>query len=131
VISWEVFFGHRARAAVADGGQLLVNPTNGSTYTGTFVQTQQVASSRLRAIETGRWNVQVAPTGFSAFIAPDGTVHQRSAVSERAVTTRSDVPLRTGETWHVRWGDAPARAAAVVLVAVGWVLDRRWRRRPT
>ncbi|HEX2575502.1 MAG TPA: apolipoprotein N-acyltransferase [Aquihabitans sp.] len=128
VISWEVFFGHRARSAVRAGGELLYNPTNGSTYTGTFVQTQQVASSRLRAIETGRWEVQVAPTGFSAFVAPDGRVHQRTGTSERAVRVRRDVPLRTGETWYVRWGDLPARVAAVALLAGGWALDRRGRR---
>ncbi len=33
VISWEVFFGHRARSGVQAGGQLLYNPTNGATYT--------------------------------------------------------------------------------------------------
>ncbi|CAN5562287.1 apolipoprotein N-acyltransferase [soil metagenome] len=128
VISWEVFFGHRARSAVAAGGQLLYNPTNGSTYTGTFVQTQQVASSRLRAIETGRWEVQVAPTGFSAFVSPEGRVHQRTGTSEQAVEVRRGVPLRTGTTWYVRWGDLPARIAAVGLVALGWALDRRGRR---
>lgn len=130
VISWEVFFGHRARSGVRAGGELLYNPTNGSTYTGTFVQTQQVASSRLRAIETGRWLVQVAPTGFSAYVAPDGRVHQRTGTSEAAVRVRRDVPLRTGETWYVRWGDTPARLVAVALVGVGWALDRRSRRRP-
>lgn len=127
VISWEVFFGHRARSGVRAGGQLLYNPTNGSTYTGTFVQTQQVASSRLRAIETGRWLVQVSPTGFSAFIGPDGRVHQRTGTSERAVEVRRGVPLRTGETWYVRWGDLPARVSAVALLVVGWGLDRRRR----
>ena len=130
VISWEVFFGHRARSGVRAGAELLYNPTNGSTYTGTFVQTQQVASSRLRAIETGRWLVQVAPTGFSAYVAPDGRVHQRTGTSEAAVRVRRDVPLRTGETWYVRWGDTPARLVAVALVGVGWALDRRSRRRP-
>ncbi|QXC63390.1 apolipoprotein N-acyltransferase [Aquihabitans sp. G128] len=129
VISWEVFFGHRARSAVAAGGQLLYNPTNGSTYTGTFVQTQQVASSRLRAIETGRWEVQVAPTGFSAFVSPEGRVHQRTGTSEQAVRVRRGVPLRTGTTWYVRWGDLPARILAAVLLATGWALDRL-RRRP-
>jgi len=129
VISWEVFFGHRARSGVNAGGQLVYNPTNGSTYTGTFVQTQQLASSRLRAIETGRWVAQVAPTGFSAFISPSGRVHQRTATRERAVRVRPDVPLRTGRTWYVRWGDLPARVAAVVLLAAGWALDRRGRAR--
>jgi len=127
VISWEVFFGHRARAAVKAGGQLLYNPTNGSTYTGTLVQTQQVASSRLRAIETGRWMVQVAPTGFSAFISPEGKVHQRTGTREQAVRVRRGVALRTGLTWYVRWGDLPARVIAVVLLVVAWVLDRRYR----
>ncbi|MCU1497295.1 MAG: lnt [Acidimicrobiales bacterium] len=129
VISWEVFFGHRARSGVAAGGQLLYNPTNGSTYTGTFVQTQQMASSRLRAIETGRWEVQVAPTGFSAFVSPDGRVHQRTGTSEQAVEVRRGVPLRTGTTWYVRWGDLPPRVMAVALVAVGWALARLRPRR--
>ena len=70
VISWEVFFGGRAREGVKAGGEALLNPTNGASYTGTIVQTQQVASSRLRAIETGRWVVQAAPTGFSEFVTP-------------------------------------------------------------
>ena len=129
VISWEVFFGHRARSGVAAGGELLYNPTNGSTYTGTFVQTQQVAMSRLRAIETGRWEVQVAPTGFSAYVDPYGTVYQRTGTSEQAVEVRRGVPLRTGETWYVRWGDAPPRVLAVVLLAAGWVVSETARRR--
>ena len=129
MISWEVFFGNRARDAVQAGGQLLLNPTNGSTYTGTSVQTQQIASSRLRAIETGRWVGQVAPTGFSAFVSPDGDVQQRTATKEQAVIVDRSVPLRTGVTWYVRWGDTPARLLGVALVAIGWVLDRRGRRR--
>ena len=36
------------REGVADGGRLVLNPTNGSSYTGTIVQGQQVASSRMR-----------------------------------------------------------------------------------
>ena len=127
MISWEVFFGHRARSGVAAGGELLYNPTNGSTYTGTFVQTQQIASSRLRAIETGRWLVQVSPTGFSAFISPSGEVFQRSAQVQDRVEVRRGIPMRDGLTWYVRFGDLPARAAAVLLVAAGWALDRTRR----
>ncbi|MCB1039322.1 MAG: apolipoprotein N-acyltransferase, partial [Acidimicrobiales bacterium] len=129
VISWEVFFGHRARSGVQAGGELLYNPTNGSTYTGTFVQTQQVASSRLRAIESGRWLVQVAPTGFSEFVGPDGAVYQRTGTRERAVEVRRDVPLRSGLTWYTRAGDLPPRAAAVLLLVAAWALDRLARRR--
>ena len=106
VISWEVFFGGRAREGVREGAGLILNPTNGASYTGTIVQSQQVASSRLRAIETGRWVVQASPTGFSEFVTPDGDVIDRTAVSEQAVI-RHTVELRSGETWYVRLGDRP------------------------
>lgn len=129
VISWEVFFGARARAAIRDGGQILINPTNGSTYTGTLVQTQQVAASRLRAIETGRWVVQVAPTGFSAVIGPDGVVHQRSAISKPDVLY-ADVPRRSGFTLATRWGILPTLLMALASVGGGWVLARRDRETP-
>ena len=127
VISWEVFFGHRVRSAVGAGGELIYNPTNGATYTGTFVQTQQVASSRLRAIEAGRWLVQVSPTGFSAFVTDSGEVLQRTGTVERAVRVHDEVPLRTGKTWYIRWGDLPPRLAAVLLLAAGWAVHQRAR----
>ena len=80
------------------------------------MQTQQVASSRLRAIETGRWVVQAAPTGFSAFVTPDGDVLDRTGVGERAVI-RHVVALRVGP--HVvRHARRPARSSLVLLVAL-------------
>ena len=118
-ISWEVFFGDRARAAIRDGGQILVNPTNGSTYTLTLVQTQQVAASRLRAIETGRWVLQVAPTGFSAVVTPSGHVAQRSSISEPRVL-EANVRRRSGSTIYVRTGDWPTLTLALLLLAAGW-----------
>jgi apolipoprotein N-acyltransferase len=124
VISWEVFFGGRARDGVKAGGQAIINPTNGASYTGTIVQTQQVASSRLRAIETGRWVVQAAPTGFSAFVSPDGEVIQRTAVSEQRVIT-AEVPLRTGHTWYTRVGDGPLIWILAVALATAHLLSRR------
>ena len=116
VISWEVFFGHRARAAVRNGGQALLNPTNGSSYTGTLVQTQQIASSRLRAIETGRWVVQVAPTGLQRVRltrAARCSTAPRSASPPSACTTSSSAPAgpstRASATAPRRGGPRPAR----------------------
>lgn len=127
VISWEVFFGGRAREGVALGSEVIVNPTNGASYTGTIVQTQQIASSRLRAIETGRWVVQAAPTGFTAFVSPDGDVLDRTTQREQRVITR-DVPLREGSTWYVSLGDRPF-IIALVLALIGFlVVDLRSRR---
>lgn len=124
VISWEVFFGHRARDGVGEGGTVLLNPTNGSSYTGTILQTQQVASSRLRAVETGRWLVQVAPTGFSAVISPSGEVRHRTSVSEQAIIV-ADLALVSGRTPYVILGDAPVIGAGAVAVAWVVVVTRR------
>jgi len=117
VISWEVFFGGRARESVKNGAGFIINPTNGSSYTWTVLQSQQVASSKLRAIETGRWIVQVSPTGFSAFIDPEGHVHQRTGVSEQKVIS-GHVAIRGGKTIYVALGDKPW----VVLIALVFLM---------
>lgn len=118
-ISWEVFHDDRAHDGMRNGGQILINPTNGSSYWLTIVQTQQVASSQLRAIETGRYVLQAAPTGFSAIVEPDGTVIDRSGVSEAKVI-QGTVELRDGQTWSVRFGPWPALVMALVALATAW-----------
>jgi apolipoprotein N-acyltransferase len=124
VISWEVFFGSRAAEGVRDGGTVIVNPTNGSSYTGTILQSQQVASSRLRAIENGRWVVQVSPTGFSAFVSPDGDVFDRTSVSEQKVVTRA-VPLFSGRTWYSYTGNIPFVLFVVLAFGISWIVPGR------
>jgi apolipoprotein N-acyltransferase len=125
-ISWEVFFGRRVREGVRAGGEMVLNPTNGSSYWLTLVQSQQVAASRLRAVESGRWLVQAAPTGYSAFVDPAGGVHQRTSVSERAVLRRT-VPRLTGTTPAQALGDLPALALAAAALVGAVVLGRRNR----
>lgn len=117
-ISWEVFFDHRARDAIGNGGAVLLNPTNGSSYWLTILQSQQIASSRLRAIETDRWVLQAAPTGFSAAVSPDGEVLERTGISEAGVIS-ARIGLRQGTTWAVRWGAWPMLViSTAVLLAV-------------
>lgn len=126
-ISWEVFFGGRVNEGVVDGATFIINPTNGSSYTWTILQTQQVASSRLRAREQGRWLVQAAPTGFSAFVDPDGSVHDRTSISEPAVIERT-ISLRTGRTPYSRMGNA--FYIGLLLVWALALLQRRYRAIP-
>ncbi len=115
-ISWEVFFDHRARDAIGNGGLVLLNPTNGSSYWLTIVQSQQIASSRLRALETDRWVLQAAPTGFSAIITPDGEVIERTGVSEQRVLYDT-IELREGRTLAVAWGGWPVFILALITLA--------------
>lgn len=129
VISWEVFFAGRVREGVKLGAEAIINPTNGASYTGTIVQTQQVASSRLRAVENGRWVVQTAPTGFSAVIDNDGNVLQRTSVSEQRVLI-DEIALREGNTWYTNIGDAPIIFALLLTLGASiWFSSERWRNR--
>lgn len=123
-ISWEVFFGGRVNEGITDGATFIVNPTNGSSYTWTILQTQQIASSRLRAREQGRWLVQVSPTGFSAFVSPEGTVMNRSGISEQAIEDFT-ISLREGQTPYSRMGNAPYIWA--LLISLGVLVQRRTR----
>ena len=123
-ISWEIFFGGRVNEGVADGATFIINPTNGSSYTWTILQTQQIAASRLRALEQGRDVVQISPTGFSAFIDSFGVVHERTSISEQQVVERS-IQLRSGRTVYSRMGNAVYIWA--LLIAFAWLARRRAR----
>ena len=68
--------------------------------------------------------MQAAPTGFSAIIDPDGTVEQRTSISERAVL-EGTVQHRTGQTIATRVGDWLALDPRVGLVALGWLVQLR------
>lgn len=103
-ISWEAFFAGRANSGIEAGGTILLNPTNGSSYTGTILQSQQLATNSLRARETGRWTLQAATTGFSAVITPQGKITQRVGVGEAKAIIK-DVPLIAGRTIYSRLGD--------------------------
>ena len=123
-ISWEIFFGGRVNEGVADGATFIINPTNGSSYTWTILQTQQIAASQLRAREQGRDIVQISPTGFSAFIDSSGVVHERTSIGEQQVIERS-IQLRSGRTVYSRLGNAVYIWA--LLIAFAWLARRRTR----
>ena len=117
LISYEVFFPQRARDAVRAGGRLLLVPTNASSYRDAQVPAQEVAVARLRALATGRWVVQAAPTGYSAVIDERGRVRMQGGLGGRAVLETA-VGLRTGRTVAVELGRAPWTVAALLTLAL-------------
>ena len=125
LISYEVFFPDRGRAAVRAGGRLLLVPTNASSFDDAQVPAHELAVARLRALETGRWVVQAAPTGYSAVVDHRGRVLARSGLGAAAVL-RHDVELRTGRTVFVAVGPAPV----LVLAAAALVVSSIRRRKP-
>ncbi len=125
-ISWEAFFERRSRDAIDNGAELLVNPTNGSSYWLTQVHTQQVASNQLRAIENDRWLLMAGPTGLSAVIDPDGNVIQRTGIGERDILEDS-VEMRNGRTLANLVGPWPVLVYGLAAVVAARVTTTRRR----
>ena len=115
VISYEVFFPDRARAAVRSGGRIVLVPTNASSYRDEQIPAQEVAVARLRAVETGRWVVQAAPTGYSAVIDHRGRVLEQGGLGGAEVLT-AGVDLRTGRTLFISLGSAPWVVGACLML---------------
>uniref|UniRef100_UPI001F26F961 apolipoprotein N-acyltransferase n=1 Tax=Streptomyces albidus (ex Kaewkla and Franco 2022) TaxID=722709 RepID=UPI001F26F961 len=129
VICFEVAYDEIPRDTVNAGARALVVQTNNATYGNTGQPEQQLAMSKLRAVEHGRAIVTAATSGISAIVAPDGTIEQRTQEFERDVLT-ARLPLRDDITLADRVGAAPEWVIAMVGVlscAAAWFAGRRSR----
>ena len=121
VICFEVAYDDIVRTAVTSGGEVIVVQTNNASFGYTAESTQQLAMSRLRAIEHGRATVQISTVGVSAVIAPNGAVLQRTTLFTPAQMVAT-LPLRESLTLSDRLGRWPAwiiDALAVSVVVAG------------
>lgn len=115
---YEVAFDRAFEGSLRAGARLLAVPTNNATFGDTEMTYQQLAMSRVRAVEHGRAVVVAATTGVSAIIGPDGTVASRTSLfTPQALVAR--VPLRGGTTLATRLGPVPE---VVVCLGAGTAL---------
>jgi len=127
MISYEVFYADRGRASVSAGAQVLIVPTNTSSYATAQVPTQEVAAAAIQAVTQGRDLLQAAPTGYSAVITNRGTLLRRSVLGARQVIP-AVLDRRVGLTLFVRFGDTPVLIVGLVGLVCGlWIADRRDR----
>jgi apolipoprotein N-acyltransferase len=108
---------------------MLVVQTNNATFGYTDESEQQLALSRLRAVEHGRSVVIAATSGISAVVAPDGSVLRSSRLFEPAVLVE-EIAQRDATTLALRLGSGPewalaALGAAALVGAVRPGLSRR------
>jgi apolipoprotein N-acyltransferase len=121
VICFEVAYDGLVRDVVDAGGDLLVVQTNNATFGYTGESEQQLAMSRLRAVEHGRSTVQVSTVGVSAIIRPDGSVVDRTKLFTRDVMV-APVTLRTSRTLADRvgaWPEAVLAGLGLLAALVG------------
>jgi apolipoprotein N-acyltransferase len=124
-ICYEVAYDHVLGEATRAGAQLLAVPTNNAWFGRGEMTYQQLAMSRLRAVEHGRAVVVVSTSGVSAIVQPDGTVTGSTGLYT-AETLVERVPLRSTLTPATRIGGVPEwvlTALAVLAVAMSI-----WRR---
>jgi apolipoprotein N-acyltransferase len=123
VICFEVAFDNLARDAVRDGAQLLAVQTNNAGFGYSPMTEQQLAMSRLRAVEHGRWTLVAALAGVSAVIDPAGAVRDRAElftpdvmVAEVELIDRTTVATLVGEwpEWLLVTGVVAVLAIAAI-----------------
>jgi apolipoprotein N-acyltransferase len=130
LICFEVVYDGLVHDVVDAGAGMLVVQTNNATFGYTDESAQQLAMSRLRAVEFGRTVAVAATSGISAVVAPDGTVARSSSLFTPAVFVE-EIAQRDSVTVAQRLGAAPewaltALGAGAVLGAL--LLRPRGRR---
>lgn len=116
-ICFEVAYDELVRGTVQAGANLVLVQTNNATFGSSHESVQQLAISRIRAIEHGRSVVHVSTVGVSALILPDGTLRQPTSLYTTA-TLRGDLPLRETLTLATRIGPWPEYGAGALLLLI-------------
>ncbi len=125
VICFEVTYDAIVRDAVTHGGRVIVVQTNNADFGRTDQPAQQLAVSRLRAVEHARPVLVAATSGISAIITSDGRVLSKSRQFSRAILVRQ-VRASAAITLADRLGELPEwilAAAGIGAAAAGvWLL---------
>ncbi|ANW21498.1 apolipoprotein N-acyltransferase [Streptomyces clavuligerus] len=116
VTCYEAAFDDMARDTVTEGAQLISVPSNNATFGRSEMTYQQLAMSRVRAVEHSRTVVVPVTSGVSAVITPDGKVISKSGMFTPDVLVE-EVPLRSSLTPATRLGVWPE--IALLLLAAG------------
>ncbi|WP_431957304.1 apolipoprotein N-acyltransferase [Nocardia lijiangensis] len=124
---YEVAFDRAFRDSLRAGAQLLTVPTNNATFGDSEMTYQQLAMSRVRAVEHGRALVVAATSGVSAIVTADGAVPQQTELFVPAALV-ADLPLRSSTTLATRIGATPEWVSAILTAAAVVVASSRRRR---
>lgn len=127
VMCFEVAYDDVVRSAVTGGGGVLLVPSNNASYMHTGQTYQQLAIAQVRAVEHGRWTMEVATSGVSAVVDPTGKVLTKTGEYQAAAI---DAEVRTdyGTTLADRLGAAPEWVMALLGLAAAAACGPRARR---
>jgi len=130
---WEVIFDRALRDSVRNGAEVLAVPANNANFNQTMSE-QQLAFSKVRAVELDRYAVVASNVGISALVTPDGRELGRTDFFEPSYLD-NQVRRKTTLTPAARWGPIVQGSLVVIAVAVllaamrhnGWFTDMNRR----
>ncbi|APE20113.1 MULTISPECIES: apolipoprotein N-acyltransferase [Streptomyces] len=126
---YEAAFDWAVRDTVTHGAQLITVPSNNATFGRSEMTYQQLAMSRVRAVEHSRSVVVPVTSGVSAVIRPDGEIVAETKMFTPDVLVEK-VPLRSSLTPATRMGTLPeALLVALAAAGLGWSALRSVRAR--
>ena len=102
VICYEIINDRLVREMAANSTGLIVQ-TNSATFAGTSESRQQLAITRIRAIENSRSILSVSTIGISALIDNNGRVISQTKEDTQAYL-KADLQLNTYSTWASKFG---------------------------
>jgi apolipoprotein N-acyltransferase len=113
---WEVIFDRALRDSVRNGAEVLAVPANNANFNQTMSE-QQLAFSKVRAVELDRYAVVASNVGISALVTPDGRELGRTRFFEPAYLD-NQVRRKTTMTPAAQWGPIVQGSLVVAAVAV-------------
>jgi apolipoprotein N-acyltransferase len=126
---WEVIFDRALRDSVRNGAEVLAVPANNANFNQTMSE-QQLAFSKVRAVELDRYAVVASNVGISALVTPDGRELGRTDFFEPGYLD-NQLRRKTTLTPAARWGPIVQGSLVVIAVTVllaamlhnGWFKD--------
>ena len=130
LVCFESAFPDMSRRLTRDGAQVLIAQSSTSTFQNSWAPAQHASLGALRAAESGRPMVHATLTGVSAVYGPQGERVGSPLGTDASTAAVFDVPLATGTTLYVRFGDWAVYAALALLAALLAAEGTRLLRRP-
>lgn len=124
-ICYEDVFGEELTDA-ARSADVLLNVSNLAWFGDSWAMPQHLQIARMRSIELGRPSIRATNTGVTAAIDANGKVLAQLALNTQGSLDIA-LPIARRDTLFTQWGNAPGVAAALLILAAGFVIRLRTR----
>lgn len=122
-ICYEIAFGEEVIQQLPEA-RFLVNASNNAWFGDSTAPHQIIQMAQMRARETGRYVLSATNDGVTAIIDNEGKIVSVVPQFQQTVLTGSIQP-RQGSTPYVRFGNVPVVGLMLILMVMGWWLNRR------